>query len=321
MSNSRWGRTAVGRGGKAVNGGMLAAAVSVAAIGLLAGCHGSGSAAGGGAAATGGSPATSPSVMETASAAGTAAGSPTPSSATAFVPVTEPFDPGHPARFVSAPADCGAQASTLAMEQCFENKTETADASIDALRQARFAGASAAQRSAINAGDAAWLAARQTVCEKAYQTGGTMDGINIAGCLLDESTARLGALKGVAPAEAVLRSTDSTSLSQLSWYTTPEGSRIAMIDTQGDAAGGVILTWVVIAGADGFTVNPAQFSYRDGSFTDAGVVQGTNPSGHQVAPGTVYEFRIDYSRLSAAPNAGKGGGWVFAPGTPAAVWR
>ena len=35
----------------------------------------------------------------------------------------------------------------------------------------------------------------------------------------------------------------------------------------------------------------------------------------------VYQFSIDYSRLSADPNAGKGGGWVYAPGAPAAVWR
>jgi uncharacterized protein YecT (DUF1311 family) len=323
MSNSRWGRAAVGRGSKAVKGGMLATAVSVAAIGLLAGCHGSGSAAAGGMTTTGGSTAASGSTVASAgvvtpSAPGTAAAS-SGSSGIAFVPVTEPFDPGHPARVVSAPAVCGAQATTLALEQCFENKTETADAAVDAVRQASFVGASAVQRAAINADDAGWLAARQTVCEKAYQTGGTIDGVNIASCLLDESTARLDALKGITPAEAVLKATDSTSLSDLSWYTTPEGSRIAMIDTQGDATGGVILAWVVIAGADGFTVNPAQFSYRDGAFTDAGVIESPNPSGHRVAPGTEYEFGIDYSRLPADP--GKGGGWVYAPGAPVAVWR
>ncbi len=322
MSNSRWGRPAAGRGSKAVNGGMLAA-VSVAAIGLLAGCHGSGSAAAGGTTATSGSTVTaSGSVAATASVVGTGPATPAssgPSSGIAFVPVTEPFDPGHPARTVSAAASCGAQASTLAMEQCFEDKTESADAAIDAVRQATFVSASAAQRSAINADDAGWLAARQTVCARAYQTGGTIDGVNIAGCLLDESTARLDALKGVTPPEAVRKSTDSTSLSDLSWYTTPEGSRIAMIDTQGDATGGVIISWVVIAGADGFTVNPAQFTYRDGAFTDAGVIEAPNPGGHRVAPGAEYEFGIDYSRLPADP--GKGGGWVYAPGTPAAVWR
>jgi uncharacterized protein YecT (DUF1311 family) len=308
------GRSANDRGMGAISGGLLTAAVSVTAIGLLAGCHSSSSSAAAG------------SATATASTAGAATASSTasssPSSAIAFVPVTEPFDPGHPARTMSAPSSCGDQNTTLAMEQCFENKTETADAAIDAVQQASFAGASAAQQAAINADDSGWLAARKTVCAMAYQTGGTIDGVNIASCLLDESTARLDALKGITPPEAVLKSTDSTSLSDLSWYTTPKGSRIAMIDTQGDASGGVIIAWVVIAGADGFTVNPAQFTYRDGSFTDAGTVQGPNPSGHQVAPGTQYQFSIDYSHLSADPNTAKGsGGWVYAPGTPVAIWR
>jgi len=285
----------------------------VTAIGLLASCNSSSASTAGGTTAGG----TTPTASATAI--------PAPASTIAFVPVTEPFDPGHPARAMSAPANCGAQATTLAMEQCFENKTETADAAIDTMQRASFASASAAQRTAINADDSSWLAARKTVCDEAYQTGGTIDGISIAGCLLDESTARLDALKGITPAEVTLKSTDSTSLSDLSWYTTPKGSRIAMIDTQGDASGGVIIAWVIIAGADGFTVNPAQFSYRDGTFTDAGTAQGPNPSGHQVAPGTQYQFSIDYSHLPADPNAGKSGdksgGWVYAPGTPVAVWQ
>ena len=315
MSKSCRGRSANGQGSRAVNGGLLTAAVSVAAIGLLAGCQSASS-------STAGSTPAGGSTTAAASAAATTAATAAPSSTIAFVPVTEPFDPGHAARAVSAPASCGAQDTTLAIEQCFENKTETADAGIDAARQATFASASAARQAAINAEDSSWLAARKTVCAMAYQTGGTIDGINIAGCLLDESTARLDALKGITPPEATLKSTDSTSLSDLSWYTTPEGSRIAMIDTQGDASGGVIIAWVIIAGADGFTVNPAQFSYRDGAFTDAGTVQGANPSGHQVAPGTQYQFNIDYSHLSADPTAAKGsGGWVYTPGTSVAVWH
>jgi uncharacterized protein YecT (DUF1311 family) len=315
MSKSYRGQSATGHGSKATNGGLVLAAASVTAMGLLAGCQSSSSSAAGSASAAS-------STTATASAAGTAAATPTPSSTIAFVPVTEPFDPGHPARTVSAPANCGAQDTTLAMEQCFENKTETADAGINALQQASFANASAAQRAAINAEDSGWLAARKTVCEKAYQTGGTIDGINISSCLLDESNARLDALKGITRPEAKLKSTDSTNLSDLSWYTTPEGSRIAMIDTQGDASGGVIIAWVIIAGADGFAVNPAQFSYRDGAFTDMGTVQGPNSSGHKVAPGTQYQFSIDYSHLRSDPNANKGsGGWVYAPGTPVAVWR
>jgi uncharacterized protein YecT (DUF1311 family) len=238
------------------------------------------------------------------------------------VPVTEPFDPGHPARVSSAPTNCGGRDTTLAIEQCYEAKTESADAAIDAVRQASFASASAAQRATINSDDSGWLAARAPVCDKAYQTGGTIDGINIASCLLDESTARLDGLKGITPAEAVLKSTDSPSPGDLSWYTTPEGTRIAMMSAQGDETGGAIIEWFIIAGADGFAVNPAQFSYADGAFSDAGTaVQGTSPSGHRVTPGTEYQFGIDYSRLSADPNAGKGGGWVYAPGAPVAVWR
>jgi uncharacterized protein YecT (DUF1311 family) len=302
-----------------INGGLAVAAVSATAIGLLAGCGGSSPSAAG--SATQSTAATASTwATATISTAGTGVATRAPSAA--FVPVTEPFDPGHPARAMSAPATCGGQDTTLAIEQCYEDKTETADAAIDAVRQASFASASAAQQAATNDEDRGWLAARATVCDKAYQTGGTIDGINIAGCLLDESTARLDALKGITPPEAVLKSTDSPSPGDLSWYTTPEGTRIAMMSAQGDATGGVIIEWFVIAGTGGFTVNPAQFTYTDGAFTDAGTaVQGTSPSGHRVSPGTEYQFGIDYGHLSADPNAGKGGGWVYAPAKPAAVWR
>jgi hypothetical protein len=155
------------------------------------------------------------------------------------------------------------------------------------------------------------------VCAKAFHSGGTIDGIDVAGCLLAESTARLDAVKGTTPPEAKLKSTDNTDPSALSWYTTPEGSRIAMSDTQGDSTGGVIIAWVIIGGAKGFLVNPAQFSYVDGSFTDPGKVQAPSPSGHQVPPGAVYQFSIDYSHLSADPAHGQGG-WVYAPAPP---WR
>jgi uncharacterized protein YecT (DUF1311 family) len=326
MGRSRWGRRVSGARRGTTGARLALTAVSAIGIGLLAGCGGSSSSAAGG--ATQSSTATT-----TASAAGTAsaaAGSSTaapggasPSTSSAFVPITEPFDPGHAARATSAPASCVGQQTTLAIEQCYDDKTETADAAIDAAQQASFATAAVAQQTAMNAADKAWLAARPTVCEKAYNTGGTIDGINIASCLFDESTARLDAVKGITPAEAVLKFTDSPMMSDISWYTTPEGSRIGMVDTQGDTSGGgVIIAWTVIAGADGFVVNPAQFFYSDGAFTDAGIIQGTNPSGHHVAPGTEYQFGFDYSHISSDPNSAKGaGGYVYAPGTPVAVWR
>jgi len=40
------------------------------------------------------------------------------------------------------------------------------------------------------------------------------------------------------------------------------------------------------------------------------------PSGQRAE----YQFDIDYSHLSADRGHGKGG-WVYAPGTPVAIWR
>jgi uncharacterized protein YecT (DUF1311 family) len=308
--------------GVAARGARLAgAAIGVAVvIGALAGCGGSAGSASG--SSTPAAQATASTARAAAAATASGAGTATASAAAAFTPIVEPFDPGHPATSKPAPATCGGQSSTLAIEQCYEARTENTDAAIDAVQLARYQSGSQAQRAVIAAADIAWLSARQPVCAKAFHSGGTIDGIGTAGCLLSESTARLDALKGMAPPEAVLKSTDNTDPSALSWYTTPEGSRIAMTDTQGDSTGGVIIAWVVIGGADGFLVNPAQFSYVDGSFTDQGKVQAPNPAGHRVSPGAEYQFDIDYSHLSADPHAGQDtGGWVYAPGTPVAVWR
>jgi uncharacterized protein YecT (DUF1311 family) len=292
--------------------GVVIAVMCVAMTGVLAACGSSGT-----------SSSTSPAASAKASTAAAApSGSGTPAATAAFVPIVEPFDPGHPAKAKTAPASCVGETTTLAIEQCYEAKTESTDAQIDAVQAAAYASASAAQRATILAQDSAWLNAREPVCDKAYQSGGTVDGINAGVCLLDESTARLDAVKGITPPEATLKATDNTDPAALSWYTTPEGSRIAMVDTQGDSTGGVIIAWVIIGGGAGFVVNPSQFFYTDGSFTDKGVVQPPNPDWHRVAPGAEYQFDIDYSHLSSDPNAAKGtGGYVYSPGSPVAIWK
>jgi uncharacterized protein YecT (DUF1311 family) len=293
--------------------GLAATAMAVALAGALAGCGSSGAGSGSG---------SSPAATAKATSAATSSGGTTAPAAAGFVPITEPFDPGHPARATTAPASCGSQATTLAIEQCYDAQTENTDALIDTVQLAAYQSASASQRTAILAQDSAWLAARQPVCSKAYQGGGTIDGIGVASCLLDESAARLDAVKGITPPEAMLKATDNTDPSALSWYTTPEGSRISMVDTQGDNSGGAIIAWVIIAGADGFVINPSQFYFSDGSFTDHGVIQPPNPAFLRVAPETEYQFEIDYSHLSADPNASKGtGGYVYVPGTPVAIWQ
>jgi uncharacterized protein YecT (DUF1311 family) len=290
--------------------GLVRAAMCVALAGALAACGSSGGSAASSPTGTAHSPAgasATPSATATAEAA-------------AFVPIVEPFDPGHPARIRPAPASCD-QATTLAIEQCFEIKTENTDAAINGVQLTRYQSGSQAQRAAIVADDSGWLSARQPVCAKAFQSGGTIDGINISSCLLDESTARLNAVKGTTPPEAMLKATDDIDPSGQSWYTTPEGSRISMVSTQGDNSGGAIIAWTIIAGAHGFLVNPAQFYFRDGSFTDHGTAEAPNPSGHQVAPGSEYQFGMDYPHLSADPGASKGkGAYLYVPGTPVASW-
>jgi uncharacterized protein YecT (DUF1311 family) len=285
--------------------------VSAGLISLtVAGCGGSSSSS----SSTSTSPATASAASQPAAPAAT--------TAPPFAAIVEPFDPGHPARARTAPADCGSQPSTLAIEQCYQAQTETTDVQIDNVQEAAYHNASSAGQAAIVAQDAAWLAARGPVCKAAFDTGGTVDGISIAACLLDESTARLDAVRNITPPEAKLKSTDSTDPNDLSWYTTPEGSRIAEIDTQGDQTGGAVISWVIIGGAQGFVINPKQFYYQDGSFTDAGIIQGPDPTYHKVATGVMYQFGIDYSTLSRDPNAAQGsGGYVYVPGTPVAIWQ
>jgi uncharacterized protein YecT (DUF1311 family) len=289
--------------------------VLAALVGLTAGCS----------SASSSSSSPSSSSSASASSGGTSSSAEpqvTPEVLPSSALIVEPFDPGHPARARTGPADCGSQSSTLAIEQCYEIKTENADAQINAAAQLLYRNAPAGLRTAIVAENASWLAAREPVCQAAFKTGGTIDGINVAACLLDESTAKLDAIKAIIPPEATLKSTDSTDPSNLSWYTTPEGSRIAEIDTQGDQTGGAVISWVIIGGAQGFVVNPKQFVFQDGSFTDPGIIQGTNPTNHTVATGMMYQFGIDYSFLSRDPNASKGtGGFVYVPGTPVAVWK
>jgi uncharacterized protein YecT (DUF1311 family) len=286
---------------------LLVPAVTLAVLaGPLAACGSSGSAGSSGTvsssspAATGG----------TASAA-----------AASFVSIVEPFDPGHPARTEAAPASCGSQTTTIETERCYQIKTENVDVQIDVAQFARYSSASQAERTTMLAQDSAWLAARAPVCAAAFNTGGTIDGISAAACLLDESNARLAAVKGIALPEARLKGTDSTDPNQLSWYTTPEGSRIAEINTQGDQTGGAIVAWVIVGGADGFVVNPRQFYFQDGSFTDPGVPEPSTPSYYRVPAGKEFQFSIDYSKLAKDPNANKSGaGYLYAPGSPVAVW-
>jgi uncharacterized protein YecT (DUF1311 family) len=261
-----------------------------------------------------GSPGTTPSSPAATATATTAAVAP-------FVSIVEPFDPGHPARVEPAPDTCGGQGSTLATEKCYETSTENLDAEINAAQAAKYAKADAAGRTAILSQDSAWLAARGPVCQAAFTGGGTgtVAGISVAACLFDESKARYISVEGITPHEFRLKVTDSPDAGALAWYTTPGGSRIAEVSTQGDQTGGSIVNWIVIGGANGFVVNPKQFFYLDSPFTDLGVIQGADPTYHRVATGKEFQFSVDYTNLAHDPN--KTGAYVYAPGHPVAEWN
>jgi uncharacterized protein YecT (DUF1311 family) len=211
---------------KAIAATTVRAAVFAALIGLAAGCSSSPPGSGSPSATappSSAAAATAPASAAAASAsarAGMATAGPATASASAsaagFVGMVEPFDPGHPARTEPAPADCYSQPSTASIDECFETRTENTDAAIDAVQQARYDAASPAGRAAILAQDSAWLAARGPVCQVAFHSGGSVDEINTGACLLQESTARLDAVKGIAPPEAMLKATDSPNPDALS---------------------------------------------------------------------------------------------------------
>ncbi|MGH9071156.1 MAG: lysozyme inhibitor LprI family protein [Acidimicrobiales bacterium] len=249
----------------------------------------------------------------------------TTTSASKFVPIIETEGPesGRAATSEAVPASCTSPETTFGIENCMAIQTDNTDAKIDEVQAARFARATPAGRAAILSGDSAWLAARAPVCRLAFHTGGTIDGISIAGCLLDESTARLDAVKGTTPAVQMLSSTDNPDPDEVSWYTAPDGTRIGELDTQGDQTGGAIIAWMVIAGPDGYVLHPDQFSFADGAFVDRGIVQSPDPTGKRLATAHEYTFGIDYSRLSSDPNEAKRtGGYTYSVnGTPVAVWK
>ena len=68
------------------------------------------------------------------------------------------------------------------------------------MQQAKYAAASAANKATILAQDQAWLNARAPVCTVAFDTGGTLDGVEIASCLLDGAPTPPRGREGTHPA-------------------------------------------------------------------------------------------------------------------------
>jgi uncharacterized protein YecT (DUF1311 family) len=130
-----------------------------------------------------------------ASPATTAADGPAPSSSAAkgatakYRPVAEPFSP---------PGTCNSNGSTLEMTACVLEQVVDVDSSVDQLQLDRFELAPASKQAALLADDAKWSKHRSATCNATATSGGTLDQLTVAQCLLKVGQARVKALKKAA---------------------------------------------------------------------------------------------------------------------------
>jgi uncharacterized protein YecT (DUF1311 family) len=104
-----------------------------------------------------------------------------------YVKIAEPF---------SAPGPrCTHTDTTLSISACLLVRVVRVDHTVDALQKDRFDRARTTKtKKARLADDAKWLKARGTTCAAAGDSGGTIDQITTAQCLLDNSKQRANSL-------------------------------------------------------------------------------------------------------------------------------
>jgi uncharacterized protein YecT (DUF1311 family) len=102
-----------------------------------------------------------------------------------YVKIVEPF---------GSAGKCNPDGTTIEMTACFLKQVEDTDYTVDVLQRQRFwYGISAADRKASLRDDANWLAKRTKTCSK-EASGGSIDQITAAQCLLKVSKARVASL-------------------------------------------------------------------------------------------------------------------------------
>jgi uncharacterized protein YecT (DUF1311 family) len=102
-----------------------------------------------------------------------------------YVKIVEPF---------GTPGRCKEDGTTIEMTACILKKVVDVDYTVDVLQRQRFGYApSLADRKAALRNDANWLAKRTKTCS-ANPSGGSMDQITQAACLLKVSKARVASL-------------------------------------------------------------------------------------------------------------------------------
>ena len=105
-----------------------------------------------------------------------------------YVKIREPF---------SRPGECVDDGTTLEMTACVLEQVIDVDSTIDALQVKRFERARVSQRQSILTEYAHWLKGRTRTCAAAT-SGGSIDQITVAECLLKASQERVETLNDVA---------------------------------------------------------------------------------------------------------------------------
>jgi len=99
--------------------------------------------------------------------------------------IVEPF---------SDPGTCNDAGTTIEMTACILEQVVDVDSTIDAAQLQRFEKAPSAQQAGLLAEDARWLSNRSKHCAAQAKTGGSIDQITDAECLLKTSKTRAKSL-------------------------------------------------------------------------------------------------------------------------------
>ena len=137
--------------------------------------------------------------------------------------------------------------------------TENVDAEIDTAQSAKYASATrSGPGAAILSQDSAWLAARGPVCDAAFSSGGTIDGISARPAARREQR-QVRLRGGDHPARVPAQGHRQHGPERAGLVHHARRVSLAELSTQGDQTGGAVVSWIVIGGANGFVMNPKQF--------------------------------------------------------------
>jgi uncharacterized protein YecT (DUF1311 family) len=105
-----------------------------------------------------------------------------------YPPIAEPF---------SAPDDCDENGTTAQLANCVLQQVVDVDSTVNSLQQSMFERTSKSRRAGVLAEFSRWLAGRTTTCRAQAKSGGSIDQVKAAQCLLLSSQDRVETLNDV----------------------------------------------------------------------------------------------------------------------------